>query len=464
MSGRRYLTRRTFLRGTLAGGAGVAIGLPVLDAMMNLGGTALADGTAPPQRFVLWFWGNGSEPGMWAPAATGPGWTPTEILRGLAPVRDYVSLVSGTALPVRGMNNPHVEGVVGILAGGNPLVDPSYAGESNDWDFMTFSGPSVDELAADLVAGSASYRSIALSVTPLHGISGPGTAVRYTSHRGPYNFNPPIDDPAAVFSMLFGGGPPTIDRGPTPEDLARASVLDAVLGDAATLRGKIGAADRARLELHLEGIRELERRLRETPMGMIGEACALPAMPGTTDSYRARAQLMNDVVAMALACDLTRVVSMEFSSPASHSDYPDIFPTRLIFNGEATSFHEYEHNVGFDGTVRTGLQYFMDVFGDFLGTLARTPEAGATLLDHAMVLGTSEVANGWQHGFNDYPLIVAGRANGVLAPMGTHVRLTGDVPSTAVPFTLLKALGYAPASWGADQFTTSRLIPEILAP
>src|SRR5687768_12123748 len=69
----RLLARRTFLRGTLATGAGVAVGLPMLDAMMNLGGTAMAGGKAPPQRFILWFWGNGTEPGAWAPPTTGPG-------------------------------------------------------------------------------------------------------------------------------------------------------------------------------------------------------------------------------------------------------------------------------------------------------------------------------------------------------------------------------------------------------
>ena len=459
MKRRRYLGRRTFLRGAVAGGAAVTIGLPVLDAMLSLDGRALADGTEPPQRFVLWFWGNGTEPGAWAPATTGPGWAPTELLGGLDAVRDYVSIVSGTSLPTRGTNNPHVEGVVGILAGGNPVVDPSYAGESNDWDYMTFSGPSVDELAADLV-GTASFRSLVLSVTPLHGITGPGTAVRYTSHRGPYLFNPPMDDPAAVFSMLFGGGIPAIDRGPTPEDLARASVLDAVLEDAHSLDARLGASDRERLEHHLDAIRDIERRLRDTSMASIGEACALPPMPGTTESYRMRAQLMNELVAMAFACDLTRVVSMEFSSPASHADYPDIFPSRLIFNGEPTSFHEYEHNVGFDATVRSGLSYFMDVFGDFLGALRAVPETDGTLLDHAMVLGTSEVANGWQHRFDDYPLLVAGRANGLLRP-GEHTRLEGEI-ANAVPFTLLKALGYEPASWGQDQFATSRIVSELL--
>ncbi|MEM9194478.1 MAG: DUF1552 domain-containing protein [Myxococcota bacterium] len=456
---RKYLPRRTFLRGALATGGAATVGLPMLDAMLNLEGNALANGDRCPDRFVLWFWGNGTEPNAWAPEATGEGYATTELIRGIDAVKDYVHLVSGTELPTRKNNNPHVEGVVGILAGGNPVVDPSYASQNNDWDYMTFSGPSVDELAADLV-GPADFRSLTLAVTPLHGVNGPGTAVRYTSHRGPYLFNPPVFEPQQVFDLLFAGGVPA-DTGPSEEDLARASVLDAVLEDARSLDARLGSADRERLEHHLDAVRELETRLRDMSSGNTGATCELPPMPSAADSYRQRAQAMSDLVAMAFACDLTRVVSMEFSSPASHAHYPDIFPARLLYNNEPTSFHEYEHNVGFDGSVRAGLQYFVDVFGDFLATLQRTPEAEGHLLDHSLVLGTSELSNGWRHRFDDFPLLIAGRANGAIAGPGRHVRLSGDNACRG-PLTCLRALG-STDSFGQEQFQTSDPIAELLA-
>jgi hypothetical protein len=457
MSRRRGLSRRTLLRGALVGGASVAIGMPLLDAMTNLGGTALAGGEPLPKRFALWFWGNGTHPGSWAPATTGAGWEPSSLLRGLAPVRDYVNVISGTSLPVRGRNNPHVEGAVGILTGGNPIIDPAYASESNDWDFMTASGPSLDEIAAD-VLGEARFRSLVLAVTPLHGVRGPGTAVRYISHRAPYLYNEPVFEPAAVFEMLFGSGSPTMPTGPTPEDLARASVLDAVLADAHALESRLGAPDRERLEHHLDAVRDLERRVRATGTGTVGEACVVPAMPPDATSYRERARLMADLAAMAFACDLTRVVSMEFSSPASHSGYPDVFPSGLVHNGAPISFHEYEHNVGYSPSTLTGLQYFVDVFGDFLGAMHAVPESGGNLLDSSLVLGTSEVSGGAAHGFDDYPLLVAGRAGGVLRHPGEHLRLDGAM-SQRVPLTCLRALGWEGASWGSEQFATSEEIP-----
>jgi len=145
------LRRRTLLRGML-GASGVAVGLPLLEAMLDAHGEAHADGTSLPLRFGVWFWGNGTQPGAWAPATQGAGWEATGLLSGLAAVKSYVNVVSGGVLPVPGVNNPHVEGAVGILAAGNPLLHDSYSGQSDDWNFLTVPSPSVDQVAADTLA------------------------------------------------------------------------------------------------------------------------------------------------------------------------------------------------------------------------------------------------------------------------------------------------------------------------
>ena len=461
MSGRRVLSRRTMLRGALASGAVAGLGLPLLDAMTNLGGTALADGAALPKRFASWFWGNGTHPGHWAPGTLGAGWTSgtNPLLAGLAGLEDRVHVISGTRLAVRGANNPHVEGAAGILTGGNPLIDPAYASMSNDWDFMTVPTASVDEVAADVV-GTPLHRSMVLAVTPLHGVAGPGTAVRYTSHRGPYLFNEPTYDPAEVFARLFAGG--VMSAGPTAEDLARASVLDAVLSDARSLDARLGGSDRMRLEHHLGAVRDLERRVRTAGTGAVGEACVMPLAPVGTESYRERARLMAELGAMAFACDLTRVLSMEFSSPASHSGYPDIFPAGLIHNGAPTSFHEYEHNVGYDASTLAGLGYFTTCFGDFLRALRAIPEADGTILDNAIVLGTSEVSGGQNHSFDDFPLFIGGNGGGILHRDGRHVRLEGAA-APRVPLTCLRALGWTGTTWGLEQFAVTDAIDELMA-
>ncbi|MBK8264958.1 MAG: DUF1552 domain-containing protein [Nannocystis sp.] len=451
------IPRRTLLRG-LFGASAVAVGLPLLEAMLDSHGEALADGSPLPLRFGVWFWGNGTHPLAWAPQTQGPGWEAAGLLAGLAPVKDAISVISGGTLPVLKKNNPHVEGAVGILAGGNPLLHPSFSGQSNDWDFLTVSGPSVDQIAAAHLAEKTPFRTLALAVTPVHTAdagsnNAPGTAISYISHPAPYVFNPPIMDPSELFAKLFNLLKPGELE---PSAIARAKVLDAVRGDASALRGRLGKNDRARLDLHLEGIHELQGRL--TAMVMGGEACMMLSDPGNPESERLRARAMAELVAMAFACDLSRVVSLEFSSPASHVDYPDI---GITGTGLGTSFHEYEHQKGYDANVLKGLAYFMELYGDFVAALRALPEAGGTVLDRSCVLGTSDVSGGWDHAMNDFPLLVAGGAGGALVQPGVHISLAGG-NACRVPFTCLKAVGAPVDAFGSDQFATSEVVPGLL--
>lgn len=453
----RPIKRRTMLRGML-GASSVAVGLPLLDAMLDNHGEALADGAPLPLRFGVWFWGNGTQPGAWAPATQGPGWEATGLLAGLAPVKDDISVVSGGVLPVKKIHNPHVEGAVGILAAGNPLLHESYNGQQNDWDFLTVPSPSVDQLAVGTLAGQSPFRTLTMCVTPVHtsdsgSNNAPGTAISYISHPAPYVFNPPYTDPSELFAALFGIIKPGEIQ---PDALARAKVLDLVRDDAAALRGRLGKNDRTRLDLHLEGVHELQNRL--TAMVMGGEACTTPLDPGNPTSERERAKAMAQLVAMAFACDLSRVVSLEFSSPASHVDYPDIGINSM---GLGTSFHEYEHQNGYDANVLKGLSYFMELYADFVAALKALPEAGGSILDRCCILGTSDVSGGWDHAMNDYPLLIAGKAGGALASPGIHVSLAGD-NAARVPLTCLKAVGAPIDVFGTEQFATGTPVPELL--
>ncbi len=453
----RTLKRRTLLRGALGLGA-VSVGLPLLEAMLDAHGEALADGAPLPKRFGVWFWGNGTHPGAWAPQAQGAAWEATGILAGLAPVKPSVSVISGGNLPVLKAYNPHVEGAVGILAGGNPELHPSFNGQANDWDFLTVPSPSVDQIAATHIAGDTPYKTLAIGITPVHTAdagsnNAPGTAISYISHPAPYVFNPPVMDPSQLFADLFGMfGAGEVE----PEALARARVLDAIRDDAATLRGRLGAYDRARLDLHLEGIHELQNRL--TTMVAGGESCSMPLDPGNPESERLRARAMAELVAMAFACDLSRVVSLEFSSPASHVDYPDI---GIDGQGLGASFHEYEHQHGYDANVIKGLTYFVELYGEFVAALGALPEVEGTVLDRCCILGTSDVSGGWDHAMNDFPLLVAGGAGGRLVNPGVHVSLAGG-NACRVPFTCLKAVDVPVDSFGSAQLATNELVPGLL--
>ena len=113
------ISRRFAVRGAL-GGIGVAMWLPVLDAMCNNNGTAFAAGDALPTSFGIWFWGNGIHTDQWTPAATGSGnaWQLPTALQDFADVKDSMTLVTGRDM-MDAQFKGHGWGVVYVLAGGD---------------------------------------------------------------------------------------------------------------------------------------------------------------------------------------------------------------------------------------------------------------------------------------------------------------------------------------------------------
>lgn len=170
-----------------------------------------------------------------------------------------------------------------------------------------------------MVGADSRFRLIEAAVQP--GTTG-------LSFNGPNSPNPAESDPAALFQRIFGPEfvKPGSTAAPAPTLALRKSVLDAVTQDAKGLQGVLGASDKARLERHLDGVRSLEQRiqkLQQSPPNLA--ACNVPPAPkGAFPAVAGRAPLseisraMVDILAMALACDQTRVFSLWFSQPVSN--------------------------------------------------------------------------------------------------------------------------------------------------
>lgn len=425
------LDRRTVLRGLL-GGVGVSVGLPILEA--NLDATRRARAAAGfPRRFGLFFWGNGVLPAKWNPIGAGEGeaWQLNEQMAALAPHKAKISVVSGMNVLV-GNSIPHGSGPAGLLSGA-PLIVRS-------GDDFTFSAPSIDQVLAQEIGGDTRFRSLEVGVRP-----GPGL-----SYNGPESRNPPESSPRRVFERLFGGGfrapgsEPIVD----PKLRLRRSVLDAVIGDANRLSGKLGTADRQRVQQHLEGVRDLERRLQrleENPPNL--EACAAPEMPAADyPDVEGRPRLseisrvMCDLIAMALACDQTRVFSHWFTHPVNN----------VLFPGAPAGHHRLTHDEpGDQPQVDAIVKTIIAELAYLVEALDRVPEGDGTLLEHSVVLGTTDVSFGRTHALDDYPLVLAGSACGALK-MGLHYRSPSGENASKLMLTLLRAMGVARAEFGAE--------------
>lgn len=423
------LDRRTLLRGVLAGAA-VSVGLPMLEVFLNTNGNALASGAPMPKRFGIFFWGNGNLPDRWVPSKVGETWDLSPQLQPLTAVKNDITVVSGMKV-YTGNGVPHGSGPAGMLTGA-PLLNS---------DVDSFSAPSIDQVIASAIGGETRFRSLEVSVE---------RTTHSLSYNSPFSMNPAEFSPKTLFDRLFGedftlpGTTPKID----PKLALRRSVLDAISDDAKRLQSKLGKADQTRLEQHFENIRGLEQRLKkfeENPPNLA--ACAYPptplneypdidGRPALSDISRA----MSDIMALALACDQTRVFSHWFSVSVGNVLYP-----------HATSgHHQLTHDEpGEQPQVFEIINYILTEFAYLLSALRSVQEGDGTLLDNCAVLGTTDCSYCKSHSVEEYPIIIAGSAGGALKK-GIHFRSVASENTSKVLLTLARAMGLPMSSFGAD--------------
>jgi hypothetical protein len=438
------LKRRTVLRGMLATGATVSIPLPLLEIMLNESGTAYAQTATPVSPlYVTWFFGNGSLPGRWKPAKTGTGaaWDLSPQLQPLAGFKSYLTVISGLQNKLVVGPPEHPKGSAGATTGA-PLSGNAVRAAS------------IDQIVADAISAGAPYRSIELGVTPATP-NGPEHSLATVSHRGANARNDPEFDPKAVFTRLFMGGtttPPAPDQA-TKLANVRKSVLDAVLQDGASLQQRLGSADKARMEQHLEAIRAIEKRLPTMPTtSMPPTVCTNPTAPTVGRDTRSEAPpavntAMAELSALALACGRTRVLSFMFSLPAAHVYYRHL----------ATDMNDDFHDIichGDAGTesnqprVDKGVLYAMTCLNEFLTKLKSTPYGSSNLLDAALVYVTSDTAWGKVHTNTEWPVLLVGKAGGKLAG-DQHVNFPNENLSKVL-LTVARLMGSTKTEIGID--------------
>jgi hypothetical protein len=452
------LNRRTVLRGMLATGAAVTIPLPLLEAMLNTNGTALAQsGTPVSPLFVSWFFGNGSLPGRWKPTAVGSGsaWQLSPQLQPLAEHKSYLTVISGLEGKLVVSGNEHPTGSAAATTGA-PLNGNSVR------------APSIDQIVADVIAEGAPFRSLEVGVTPATPNGNPDS-LHTVSHRGPNARLNPEFDPKALFDRLFKDGtepPPTDEGAAEAARLARVkkSVLDAILEDGASLKQRLGAADKQRVEQHLEAIRAIELRLDTTDPGTtLPAACGSATRPSvgrdaSSEAPPAVNSAMAELTTLALACEKTRVATFMLALPAAHVYY------RHLASDMNDDFHDTIcHGDAGDQSnqprVDKGVIYAMQCLNEFLTNLKNTPHGSSTLLDSTFVYVTSDTAWGKTHTKAEWPVLFAGKAGGRLRG-DEHHNFQNENLSRAL-LTAAQIMGSAKTELGLDGGLATSALPGI---
>jgi hypothetical protein len=274
----------------------------------------------------------------------------------------------------------------------------------------------------------------------------------------------PEDNPAVAFGRLFPDGqvPTVADPGvpgePDPALLRDKSVLDVVLADLHDLEAGLSGDTRRKLALHLEAVRDVERRIATllgsgdgaSPGGVVGN-CAAPTLDfggplHDAAQFPALLTAQMHVMVMAMACGLTRVGTLQCSRHTS--------PLSMPFVGSARTMqsHEASHNDG--GVFLEQRVWFFQQLATLLSLLAERPDpdvAGATMLDTTLVLSLSEIQWGPSHKHHDMPFVLAGGTGGKLRS-GTAFDAAGRHHSHLMA-SIAQALGTPASGWfhGAHQ-------------
>jgi hypothetical protein len=193
------LSRRTAMKGLLAGGAAVNVALPLLDVFLDGSGQALAATGAPvPVRFGTWFWGLGVNPNRWFPSTAGANYDLKPELAPIKPLQSKINILGNFNVLLDGAPNlPHSSGGPAIRTGRALTAERGLPGES------------FDVTIGDKIGSRSRFRSLEVSASgdPRNSLSG----------RGGGNLNPSEGSAAALYQRLFGAGfkpIPTARRSP----------------------------------------------------------------------------------------------------------------------------------------------------------------------------------------------------------------------------------------------------------
>jgi len=411
-----FLTRKKLARRTLLRGAGVSIGLPLLDAM-----AAAATPEPPPVRrlgFIMY--PLGVDQARWKPKGEGASYVFSEALAPLAPHRSKFTVISGLSSdPDRSKAGFHDRALASFLTGVEMTKGKVHVGIS------------VDQIAAKTLGKETPFASLELSTENNGGGSHVGPVFKTATTPLPFEYNP-----RKVFERLFGEGGRIDPAASAARDAADQSSLDAVLARIAELKRRLGAGDKRKLDEYVESIRDVERRIQVASKKRPAELPPMTRPAGAPDAWPDHVKLMFDLQVLALQADLTRVWTFLYAREATSINFPHL---NISMGHHEISHHNFEKEK-LDALAKINVNQ-SQLFAYFLSKLDALREGNSTLLDHSLIMYGSDLSVPTSHSQRDLPIIVAGGAAGRVAH-GRYIALPGDeTPLSNLYLTMLEKVG-----------------------
>ena len=439
----RPLSRRAMLKGM-----GVAMALPMLDAMApgSWGATqamAAQGATTTPTRMAFVFAPNGVNYEHWLPKGEGKRYDLSPTLNPLESVRQHVNIMTGLTLDKARANGDgpgdHARSSATFLTG-------AQARKTSGNDIHL--GVSVDQFTAQQIGNQTRLPSLEIGMerSMTAGRCDSGYSCSYVSNVSWADEDSPvpkITNPIDVFERLFGEVGNVEAVAAKQERLRRrASILDYVMHDTQRLERKLGKADRNKIDEFQTSIREIERRVQ---LAKNSDAIVMPDTPPPTDvptKLSERIDLMYDMMLLAFRMDVTRVSTFMLGNGGSNARFDELD----IRDGHHTLSH-HRNNAEMVDKIRRIDRYYVEGFAKFVKKLADTPDGRGSLLDHSMVLYGSGICDGNRHNHENLPIVMAGRANGSI-DTGRLINYRQETPLCNLYMSMLDRMKVDVAEFG----------------
>lgn len=422
----RPLPRRTLLRGT-----GVALALPFLEAMRPR--YAQAQSTTN-KCFFGFFYPDGTGANVWVP----PSGTLTSSNLSDALV-DLAGFDAEGIWPAGGPVYQDVTVVDGIDHSGvcPQIHQPSLAlsAHKGTSDAEIPGAPTLDQVLANEIGTDTPFRNLALSATDDSGVGQGHISFREngqvaSTHR----------DPRQLFQELFAGisGTDEENNAAARAQARKASLLDYVKEDATQLQRRLGSEDKKRVDEYLTSVSELEKQLGATPTS----GCIVPEEPASGGNWHQKSKAFIDVGVLAMACGLTRVVTLQYSNSwgVHYGDYnlgdgieglgtwSDHFISHKLGDADrATDLDglDYDEAIRIANlrVLKTG-RFKARRFAYLIEKLKGVPTESGTLFDDTLAMYVSENGDGDSHSRKNMPVLLAGHVGGF--ETGRSVSVSGN--------------------------------------
>ena len=441
---KKCISRRTMLRGT-----GVALALPLLDAMIPAMTATAATVAAPAnlKRIGYVYMPMGMNAKKWIPQSDTLDKLPFS-LSSLEKVKNHITVLTNTDLQ---------NAYPGSHATSNSaFLSAARAKQTESTDY--YNGTTVDQIAAKKIGQQVQLPSLELSMDMLStvGQCDNGYACVYQNNlswSSPTQPLPSEAHPRLVFETLFGeGGTPEQRRAALKK---RASLLDSVTLEIKRIKNQVGALDRGKIDGYLQSIREVERRIqmaeltaKDNPLPDLDRPVGVPTV------YSDHARLMFDLQLLAFQGDITRVITFQLAREASNRTYPEI--------GVSDPHHPISHHGNNPEKLEKVAKinrFHVSLFAEFLEKMSNVREGNGSLLDHSLYMYGSGMGDPHKHEHSNLPIIVAGGAAGNMQG-GRHIRFKEAMPLSNLHLTLLNKVG-VPLETFADSTGT---IDELFDP